>query len=78
MSGLSYHSRLKELNSESLELRRLRADLLLTYKILFHLLCLNSDAFFTPRNQLHLPGHPYVLDKQRYFNDVRLTLLVLE
>jgi len=46
MSGLSYHSRLKELNSESLELRRLRADLLLTYKILFHLLCLNSDAFF--------------------------------
>ena len=35
MSGLSYHSRLKALNLDSLELRRLRADLLLTYKILF-------------------------------------------
>jgi len=45
MSGLSYHSRLKALNFESLELRRLRADLLLAYKILFHLLCLNSDDF---------------------------------
>ena len=36
----------------SLELRRLRADLLLTYNILLRLLCLNIDAFFTPRNQL--------------------------
>jgi len=51
------------LNLESLELRRLCADLLLAYKILFHLLFLNSDAFFTPRNQLHLRSHPYVLDK---------------
>jgi len=40
MSGLSYHSRLEALNLESLELRRLSADLLLNYKILFHLLCL--------------------------------------
>ena len=32
--GLSYHSKLKALNLESLELRRLRADLLLAYKIL--------------------------------------------
>ena len=71
MSGLSYHSRLKALNLECLELRRLLADLLLTYKILFHLLCLNSEAFFTLRNRLHLRGHPYVLDKQRYFNVVR-------
>jgi len=51
MSGLSYHSRLKALNLESLELRRLRADLLLAYKILFGLLRVNSDIFFTPRNQ---------------------------
>ena len=52
MSGL-YHSRLKTLNLESFELRRLRADLLLAYKfILFGLLRVNSDTFFfTPRNQ---------------------------
>jgi len=37
MSGLLYHSRLKALNLENLELRRLRADLLLVYKILFGL-----------------------------------------
>ena len=37
MSGRSYHSRLKMLNLDSLELRRLRADLLLVYKILFGL-----------------------------------------
>ena len=42
MSGLSYHSRLKALNLESLELRRLRADLLLAYKILFGLLRVNT------------------------------------
>jgi len=32
------------------------------------------DAFITPRNQLHLRGHPYVLDKLRYFNVVRRNL----
>ena len=46
MSDLSYHSRLKALNLESLQLRRLRADLLLAYKILFGLLRVNSDKFF--------------------------------
>ena len=54
MSGLSYHSRLKALNLESLELRMLRAGLLLAYKILFGLLRVNSDKFFTPRNQSQL------------------------
>ena len=57
MSGLSYHSRLKALNLESLELRRLCADLLLAYEILFGLLRVNSDIFFTPRNQSQLRGH---------------------
>jgi len=46
MSGLSYHSRLKALNLESLELRRLRADLLLAYKILFGLLRVNKWYIF--------------------------------
>jgi len=70
-SGLSYHSRLKALNLESLELRRLRADLLLAYKILFGLLRVNSDIFFTPRNQSQLRGHAYMLHKQRCFSSNR-------
>ena len=60
MSGLSYHSSLKTLNLESLELMRLRADLLLAYKILFGLLRVNSDIFFTPRNQSHYAVTHYV------------------
>ena len=70
MSGLSYHSRLKALNLESLELRRLRADLLLAYKILFGLLRVNCDNFFTPRNQSQLRGHA-MLHKQRCFSSNR-------
>jgi len=67
MSGLSYHSRLKALNLESSELKWLRADLLPAYKILFGLLCVNSDLFSTPRNQSQSCGHAYMLHKQRYF-----------
>jgi len=48
-------------------LRRLCADLLIAYKILFGLLRVNSDIFFTPRNQSQLRGHAYMLHKQRYF-----------
>ena len=51
MSGMLYHSRLKALNIESLESRRLHAELLLAYKILFGLLRVNSDISFTPRKQ---------------------------
>jgi len=65
MSGLTYYSRLKVLSLESLELRRIRADLILVYKIVFGQLCVASDAFFFPRAQSQLRGHPYVLSKQR-------------
>jgi len=78
MSGLSYHSRLKALNLESLELRRLRADLFLAYKILVGLLCVNSDIFFTPRNQSQLRGHAYMLHKQRCFSCNRRNFLAFE
>ena len=35
--------------------------------VLFGLLRVNSDIFFTPRNQSQLRGHAYMLHKQRYF-----------
>jgi len=46
MLGRSYHSRLKMLNVDSLELRRLRADLLLVYNILLGLLHTNTESLF--------------------------------
>ena len=59
MSGRSSHSRLKMLNLHSLELRRLRADLLLVYKILFGLLHTNTETLFTLRAHAQLRGHQY-------------------
>jgi len=53
MSGLNYYSRLRMLGLESLELRRLRTDVLLVYRILFGMVRLNSNEFFTLRNQPH-------------------------
>jgi len=81
MSGLLYHSRLKALNLERLELRRIRADLLLAYKILFGLLHVNSYIFFTPRNQSQLRGHAYtsrMLHKQRCFSSNRRSFSAVE
>jgi len=65
ISGLTYYSRLKVLCLENLELRRIRADLILMYKIVFGQLSVESDAFFIPRAQSQLRGHPYTLSKQR-------------
>ena len=77
MSELTYYSRLKMLNLESLELRRIRADLILVYKIVFGLLCVTSDPFFIPRAQSQLRGHPYTLSKQRCFSSVMRTFLAV-
>jgi len=71
MSNLSYYLRLKELHLESLELRRLRTDLLTVYKILSDLLNTSTDVFFTLRAHAHLRGHPHTLNKQRCTNSVR-------
>jgi len=46
MKNLTYCQQLPELGIESLELRRLRADFLLTYKLLFGLLDMDVSEFF--------------------------------
>jgi len=62
MSGLSYHSRLKALNLGSLELRRLRADLLLAYKIVWFTTCKQLYIFYSKkpvtitRSRIHVTG----------------------
>jgi len=53
-------------------------DLLLVYKILFGLLRVNSDIFFTPRNKSQLRGHAYMLHKQRCFTFNRRNFPALE
>jgi len=47
MSGLTYYSRLQSLGLESLEIRRLRTDMLLAYRIMFGKVRLNSNEFFS-------------------------------
>ena len=46
LSELSYDDRLKLLNLERLEIRRLRFDLLCCYKIIFGLMRIDREAFF--------------------------------
>jgi hypothetical protein len=53
----TYGDWLKKLNVDRLELRRLRLDLLLTYKILFNTVDVDRDNLFTVRNGLVTRGH---------------------
>jgi len=71
LPGLTYYSKLKTLDSESLEVRSYELTLLV-YKILFGVVHVNSrpNAFFTLRNQLHLRGHKYVMVKQCSVNRI--------
>jgi hypothetical protein len=46
MNNMTYYQRLRALGLESLELRRIRIDLLFTYKIMFGLVDLNRSDFF--------------------------------
>lgn len=50
MSGLQYPERLKLLNAETLEQRRLKSDLLMYYKIIHKMVDLPADEFFFIRN----------------------------
>jgi len=65
MKDHSYDERLKLLNLERLELRRIWSDLLWFYKIVFGLVHVNKEEFFAIR-QSSTRGHPYKLLK--YFN----------
>ena len=47
MESMDYPSRLKALDIESLQKRRVLADLIFTYKVLFGLNDMNSSEFFT-------------------------------
>ena len=61
MKNLTYYQRLRALGIESLELRRLRADLLFTYKLVFGLLDMNVSEFFITQFSNKRRGHRYKL-----------------
>jgi len=59
------------LDLESLELRRLRADLIMTYKVIFGLLDVSSN-FYVVRDNSITKGHPYkIMIKHRDNNSHR-------
>jgi len=61
MSKLTYHQRLIKAGLESLELRRIRADLVLAYKIIFVLTDINTEDIFTVCTNKSRRGHCYKL-----------------
>jgi hypothetical protein len=61
MHAISYPDRLKALNLDRLEIRRIRTDLLFTYQILFGLVDINSSSFFTVTKLSTTRGHCYKL-----------------
>lgn len=65
-TGLNYKERNIMLNMESLELRRLKADLVMTYKIIFGLVDVNCQSFFTLRNNSITRGHDYKLAVENF------------
>ena len=56
-SGLSYLERMHQCNLESLELRRIRRDLILTYKIVHGLINLPFDDYFVYAPDVGTRGH---------------------
>ena len=62
---MSYSDRLAVLNLPSLELRRLRNDLIWCYKILFGVVDMPVGDFFKLSLVKHTRGHSYNLFKRR-------------
>ena len=69
--NLTYSERLAVLNLESLELRRLRYDLALTFSILNYLVDVDCDRFFTFKSNSITRGHPLRLMVHPFHTDVR-------
>ena len=71
LSNISYTERLAVLQLESLELRRLRFDLILTYKILFDYLNTNKSSFFVLKTNSATRGHEYKIQPSHCRVNVR-------
>jgi len=63
LSKLCYESRLTVVKTESLERKRLRADLIICYKILNGIVHVNRDSFFVMTETSRTRGHSMKLYK---------------
>ena len=67
---MKYSDRLTKLGLPTLELRRLHADLIFCYKIVFGYVSVNFDDFFAFNTVSTLRGHKYKLYKHRCTSSV--------
>jgi hypothetical protein len=65
LKNVSYEERLNRLNITSLELRRLHADLIMCFKIVFRIVDVDFDDFFKYSPATVTRGHRYKLFVQR-------------
>ena len=71
LKGMSYADRLKELNLFSLEQRRLRGDLIQTFKILKGIDNVDPGDFFDLKKETRTRGHKWRLDKGAFRTENR-------
>ena len=64
IKDLSYEERLCNLNMPSLQHRRLRGDMIDTYKIVTGIYDVDKETFFKPARELRTRGHCHKLYKQ--------------
>ena len=74
LKNLNYYDRLERLNVPTLELRRLRDDLLWCYKVVFGLVHVNVNEFFEFSPCDNTRGHKYKLSKHQTTACVRSNL----
>ena len=67
LKSLPYEARLKRLNLTTLEIRRIRGDLIEVYKILNGLEKINPDSMFTRCHTMKLEKKHVHLDSRKYF-----------
>jgi len=78
VSNLTYDERLIKLGNDRLELRRLRADLLMCYKILHHSVGLHQEDLFTMSNTIKTQGNSYKLIVPNSTTNARAHIFLLE
>ena len=71
MNGIDYSRRLELCNLELLELRRLHADIIMMYKILNGVICVNLENYISLSAMHHTRGNTFKLYKYRAKLDIR-------
>lgn len=72
MQQLSYVQRLESLGLESLEARRLRSDLVMTFKVIFNLVDVDASQFFVNRrSEKSTRGHQYRIEVPIFKSECR-------